>query len=245
MILHIPHSSTHIPKEYLDDYLLSAQDLQQEILTMTDHYTDELFDWPCDRAVFPVSRLLVDVERFEDDVQEPMAERGMGVLYEKTSELKPLRKALSTKRREELLSKYYRPHHKKLEMMVEYRLCKSEKALVIDCHSFNELARPYERYTGGQRADICLGTDSFHTPKELIELMKDFFTDRGYSLAVDDPFVGCLIPMKFYGKDKRVQGIMIELNRKLYMDESTGKKHPGFDKLKNDLENLRELLMFL
>ena len=50
--------------------------------------------------------------------------------------------------------------------------------------------------------------------------------------------------MNFYGKDTCVKGIMIELNRKFYMGESTGEKHSGFDKLKNDLEDLREFSIF-
>ena len=119
MVLHIPHSSTEIPREYLADYNLSLEDLSKEVQIMTDHFTDDLFDWPCDRAVFPVSRILVDAERFEQDYLEVMSKKGMGVLYEKTSDLKPLRPKLSYKRREELLEKYYRPHHKKLEMMVD------------------------------------------------------------------------------------------------------------------------------
>ena len=46
---------------------------------MTDHYTDELFHEPNDdvrRLLFPVSRLLVDPERFADDELEPMTAVG-------------------------------------------------------------------------------------------------------------------------------------------------------------------------
>ena len=53
---------------------------------MTDHFTDELFAGSSGtaRVVYPVSRLVVDPERFVDDAQETMVSRGMGVIYTKT-----------------------------------------------------------------------------------------------------------------------------------------------------------------
>ena len=44
LILHIPHSSTYIPNKIREQFCLSASELNGEILKMTDHYTDELFD---------------------------------------------------------------------------------------------------------------------------------------------------------------------------------------------------------
>ena len=58
-------------------------------MTMTDAYTDDLFGSHAgtdDSVVtFPVSRLVVDPERFLDDTLETMARCGMGVIYERTS----------------------------------------------------------------------------------------------------------------------------------------------------------------
>ena len=87
IVLHIPHASKKIPDEYFQYFTLSKKDLQFELLKMTDHFTDELFDVLGDnihQLKFPVSRLLVDVERFEKDELEPMSKDGMGCIYEKT-----------------------------------------------------------------------------------------------------------------------------------------------------------------
>ena len=47
---------------------------------------------------------------------------------------------------------------------------------------------------------------------------------------------------KFYQKDKRVQSIMIEIRRDLYMDEIAGKKSSNFEDIKNLMRKLiREL----
>ncbi len=52
---------------------------------MTDHYTDELFvstdNLNESALVFPVSRVLVDPERFRDDSREVMSKKGMGAIY--------------------------------------------------------------------------------------------------------------------------------------------------------------------
>jgi N-formylglutamate deformylase len=58
--------------------------LNAELSPMTDVYTDELFPWTsveAARPVFPVSRLVCDVERFPQDENELMADRGMGTIY--------------------------------------------------------------------------------------------------------------------------------------------------------------------
>lgn len=136
-IRHIPHSGTEIPALYREPFLLSDQGLDRERLRMTDWYTDELFAGRGGHdLVFPVSRLIVDVERFEDDEQEIMASRGMGVLYTTNHDQEPLRRKLTPEEREELLSRYYRPHHAALENLVDDALETSVHVLLIDCHSF-------------------------------------------------------------------------------------------------------------
>ena len=41
----------------------------------------------------------------------------------------------------------------------------------------------------------------------------------GYLTARDQPFSGTIMPMKHYRKDHRVQSLMIEINRWLYLGE--------------------------
>lgn len=65
---------------------------------MTDAFTDELFaptSFEAARVIFPISRLVCDVERFPDDADEPMALQGMGAVYVKTTNGEPLREHLT------------------------------------------------------------------------------------------------------------------------------------------------------
>ena len=41
----------------------------------------------------------------------------------------------------------------------------------------------------------------------------------GYSTAQDQPFSGTIVSMNHYRKDERVQSLMIEINRWLYLGE--------------------------
>ena len=43
MILHLPHASTLIPEDLRDEFLLSDEDLQEELNRITDHATDQIF----------------------------------------------------------------------------------------------------------------------------------------------------------------------------------------------------------
>ena len=101
--------------------------------------------------------------------------------------------------------------------------------LILDLHSFPSTPLPFEFSQTFPRPDICVGTDDFHTSKALIEFTKNFFENQGLSVKLDDPFSGSIVPRRYYRKTPEVQSIMIEINRALYMDETSGKKAAGFD----------------
>jgi N-formylglutamate amidohydrolase len=37
-------------------------------------------------------------------------------------------------------------------------------------------------------------------------------------VELNNPYSGCIIPSEFYETEKNVKGIMIEINKRLYMD---------------------------
>ena len=192
---------------------------------MTDHLTGRLFGLdPADERVIrsPVSRLVVDVERFPEDRDEPMAARGMGAIYQKTSEGRPLRRPITGRERQALLERWYWPHHRRLDDAVKTALARTGQCLLIDCHSFPSEPLPYETDQNPDRPDICLGTDEFHTPPELLEAAIGAFQWEGFNVAVDRPFSGALVPMSRHRRDRRVGALMVEVNRGLYVDERTG-----------------------
>ena len=230
LILHVPHASTKLPNK--KGFLLEATLLEKEILKLTDWYTDDLFtlyDSIVVKADF--SRIFCDVERFADDSIEPMAKLGMGVIYQRTDDDLILRE-VTQELRLEILNAFYWPHHNKLNRAVDSQLKSVGKAVIVDCHSFPKVPLKKALDQTVNRPDFNIGTDKFHTPNYLIELSIDFFKDKGFSLGVDWPYSGSIVPLKHYQQSKNVESIMLEVNRALYLTGDGNQKSCDYLKIK-------------
>jgi N-formylglutamate amidohydrolase len=90
--------------------------------------------------------------------------------------------------------------------------------------------------------EIGVGTQAGHTSPELLALAEGFFRAHGFVVGVNLPFSGTMVPNRFFGQDPRVQSIMIEVRRDLYMHEATGEKHAGFARIQSILSDFRTKL---
>lgn len=241
VVLHIPHASTLIPPEVRDTFVISESDMQQELLRLTDAFTDNLFTDKIPEApaiIHHVSRFVVDPERFDDDARESMSRQGMGAVYTRTTQGTPLRRALSAAERQHLIDTYYAPHHSALTQAVQAVLDRHGTCLIFDCHSFPSHPLPCDIDQHIPRADICLGTDVYHTPDWLFEALVERFQQAGYTVEKNRPYSGTMVPLPFYAVNPQVLSILIELNRRLYMDEQTGHPHRGYTVLERLLAQI-------
>jgi N-formylglutamate deformylase len=222
--------------------MLSDGQLADEILKLTDWFTDELFGCKTKEGdtviVFPVSRLVVDPERFLDDKEEPMAKVGMGVVYTKSSTGSALRGKLTTEEHKLLIDTYYFPHHKRLSDAVDEELRRTGRAVIVDCHSFPSKPLPYEHDQNPERPDICIGADEFHTPEWILQAVESCCHTEGLSFAVNRPFAGSIVPLEHFRTNNNVLTIMIEINRKQYMNEKTGERSHSFDSCRQRVERM-------
>jgi N-formylglutamate amidohydrolase len=234
VILHVPHSSADVPADLRPRLLLDDEELGRELRLMTDWHTDELFALPAHTAVtvrFPISRLIVDAERFEDPEAEVMEAVGMGAVYTRTSRGFRLRdEAEAARDREALLARYYRPHHAALEAATAAALAAHGRCLIIDCHSFPSRPLPYElkasadRWKVVHRPAVCIGTDmtlppnapfahpGMHTPPWLRERAAEAFGEmlsRWPGGATPDPASAAHEPAA-EGPGKAVAGIAFD-----------------------------------
>jgi N-formylglutamate amidohydrolase len=208
--------------------------LAHELLVMTDWYTDELYALPHSQAVpvrFPISRLVLDPERFLDDTKEPMASRGMGVIYTRTADGIRLREPPSPSERGELIARYYRPHHAALSAALNAALKDHGACLLVDCHSFASRPLKCDLDQAYDRPDVCLGTDRVHTPTWLIDAARDLFVEAGLGVAIDRPFSGTIVPAGHSDRPGSIYAMMVELNRRLYMNEQTGDRLSDFPRI--------------
>jgi len=231
VLIHVPHSSTFIPSDELQYFV--TENLKREIICMTDHYCDDLFNCQHEMVRFPLSRLICDVERFRDDSLELMSQKGMGAVYTKCSD-GSLLKSIPDAHRDFILKNYYDDHHLQLEAAVRLRLEQFGKCILIDGHSFPATPLPYEFDQNQERSDICIGTDEYHTPDYLSQTLINEFRKKGYSVSLNTPFSGSMVPNAFYRQEKKVESVMIEINRRLYMDCNANKSQ-DYLKIRRDI----------
>jgi len=239
IVLHVPHASRVIPPEVREGIVLSDARLSHELDVMTDSHTDTIAERAAVLAqgqahvvAAPVSRLVVDVERFMDGT-EPMEAVGMGPVYTRTHDRQVLRESVDRT----LLERHFHPHSRAVADAVTRALEEHGSALVVDVHSYPSRRLPYEMVgDDAPRPEICLGTDSFHTPEWLLEAARAAF--GGFDLALDRPFAGTYVPLERYHCDPRLRAIMIEIRRDVYMDEATLAPHAGLDAVVRSLAAL-------
>ena len=247
LVLHIPHAGTAIPSAVLDQFL-SVEQIHQTVFDLTDWYTNELFQIPgCPRVETPISRVVVDTERYEEDALESAARFGQGVIYTHShSDMpsrsrvgKPLRRTINEQERYDLLAQYYTPWHLKLKHCVVQQRNRFGYCVIIDCHSFPSIPLPTEVSSQDPRPDICIGTSPSNTPAWLEDSVRNGFHKLGYRCASNAPFSGSIVPSEFEG-DPNVISVMIEINRDLYLEPeaSSTRYNVSHKSVLNRFENL-------
>lgn len=128
--------------------------------------------------------------------------------------------------------------------MVEEKLKHYGKCVIIDCHSFSDTMV----YTGVESInmpDICVGADKFHTPNYIVDEIVKLCRDVGYVTHVNSPFSGSLVPLSQYNKNENVISVMLEINKRLYVDD-LGNKNSSFESVKqlcSEIISVIELLV--
>jgi N-formylglutamate amidohydrolase len=239
VVLHVPHASRDLPPAARESLLIGADELEEELDHLTDAYTDEIALRAASQASrrpwvlrHRWSRLAVDPERFPDE-REEMRAVGMGAVYthgwagRKLRDEDPVRDATA-------LQTHFGPYAAAVKDLVADRLAVCGRAVIVDVHSYSTLPLPYEMHGASPRPAVCLGTDRYHTPPDLISAAEAAFVD----VALDTPFAGCYVPLDFYGREPAVTALMIEIRRDGYMIEPGGPPTSGLSVLASRLATL-------
>lgn len=234
LFVHVPHASRVIPSDIRPDILLTDAELEIELERITDHDVDVLFEPVVAlngvMLVNSYSRWVVDPERFRADEEEPAAAFGAGAVYSKTCDGTLLRDPDRYPiLREELLQRYYDPYAAAVQACVQEMLARFGLCLIIDAHSYPQAPLPWEQSPAGDRPQIDIGTDPFHTPTDLLDLLRSEVRASGYSVALNSPFAGTYVPTAFHQREGRVKSVMIEVRRDVYRDCSEARRRETFD----------------
>jgi N-formylglutamate deformylase len=206
VLLHVPHAGTYLPAWVRAHLLLDDAALAAEVAALTDHRTDALALAAADRAavrpwvvVNPVSRFVVDVERFPDE-REEMAAVGMGAVYTRGTRGQRIRPD-DPVHAEALLAAYFRPWGEAVAGLLA--------AVLLDVHSYPRDPLPYERHADGPRPQVCLGTDPVHTPSWLVAAAESAFA--AFEVGLDSPFSGAYVP-----EGATAAALMLEIRRDVH-----------------------------
>ena len=216
VIVHAPHTSLHIPAYVRAELLLDDEGLRDELAAMTDagvaEVLDHLDDLPAEVrpaiVAATMSRLVFDPERFPDG--DTMEAVGMGLVYTRRADGTPLRSNLTSER-----VAWYRAQHQayteSLERVVDAAIERFGTAVILDLHSYPKDPLGYED-PSRPRPEVCIGTDSSHTPTWLLETAESTLSDR-FEVSVDSPFAGAYVPGRFYRTGPMVHSVMLEFRR--------------------------------
>ena len=67
---------------------------------------------------------------------------------------------------------------------------------------------------------LCKETENYHAPDKLVNEIISIASKYSIKTALNSPFAGTLVPLKHFGKEPRVNSVMLEIRRDQYMDES-------------------------
>ena len=215
-VFHVPHDGVEFPKELMESVCISKEEFVRYHEIMRDSHMADLIPYEyvpeCEAAVFNISRLLCDVERFLGP-EEVMERYGMGFCYEQAYDGTKIKNVTENLKKKTL--KYYQKHHALID-----RLCsRYSRILFIDLHSYSDeiVMKDFLRLDM-DTPDVCIGTDPDYTPPELTGIVQKHFERNSYTTAINYPYSGCFIPDAVMKKkiDCDCAAIMIEINRRIF-----------------------------
>ena len=233
-VFHVPHNGRDFPPELMEsvcvpeDVFFRYHGIMQD--TDISLAVPEAYRGGDMCIVFPVSRLLCDVERFTGP-EEVMERYGMGFCYERAYDGTVIKRVTEDVKIKTL--EYYRKHHERMN----YVCGRHPGILLVDLHSYSDEIIPGRRQDM-RMPDLCIGTDPVYTPPELAGIVRKRFSEAGFSISVNDPYSGCFVPGAVLSGKSRCDciSIMLEFHKRTYCDEN-GNSVP------RKLDEIRKILL--
>ena len=240
-----PHSGRRDPARFLDQSRLDGLAIRRS----EDHYVEELFgaapDFGAPLLLAHFPRAFVDVNRepYELDPRmffEPVPSfaninsvrvaGGLGTIPRIVAEnMEIYARRLPVAEALERIEAVYKPYHACLRKLIARTHARFGFGVLIDCHSMPGNIRIAG---SGIRPDFIIG-DRYGTSAsaELSQAALEFLEGLGFVAVRNKPYAGGFIT-EHYGRPARgLHAVQIEVNRALYVDETTLAKRGDFGAL--------------
>ncbi len=258
LVLDSPHSGRDFPADF--DAAVSEFDLREG----EDCFVDELYQPAADlgvpllAALFP--RTYVDPNRGRGDIDLELIDGGKWPHEYAPSGKHRIGKALIWRTLEdgrpiygrklavdEVLGRIERchaPYHRRLRETLDATYQRFGVVYHINCHSMPAVGGQMgEGGEGTPRAEFVLGDrDGTSCDPAFTEFVRATLAAMGYQVAVNDPYKGVELVRAYSRPGARRHSLQLEINKKLYMNESTRERHEGFAPLQANLTRLVEAI---
>lgn len=239
-------SSPHSGRDYPDEFLATSILTPLQIRSSEDAFVDELFAGapqagaPLLAARMP--RACLDLNRASDDLDpvliagtsrrflNPRIAAGLGVIPRVVGEGRMIRLGkLTLNEAQQRIDAYWHPYHARLRSLIADARRRFGTAILYDCHSMPHDALHAAPMVGGRRPEIVLG-DRFGASCEraLVEAAAAIFVGAGFVVARNAPFAGGYITQTYGRPQQGIHALQIEIDRSLYMDESSVTRSENF-----------------
>jgi N-formylglutamate amidohydrolase len=259
VVLDSPHSGVEFPADF--DAAVSEFDLRDG----EDCFVDELYLPAVERGIPLLAarcpRTYLDPNRHRGDIDLELIEGGAWPHVYLPSGKARIGKALiwrtlddgrsiydrklSVVEVQQRIERFHAPYHRALAQLLEVAVAEHGAVFHLNCHSMNSVAgRMGEGGEGSARADFVLGDREGTTcDPAFTDLVRATLAALGYDVRVNDPYKGVELVRAYSDPGRGRHSLQVEINKRLYMDEATRRKHAGFASLQRDLQHMLEAIV--
>ncbi|HSV77650.1 MAG TPA: N-formylglutamate amidohydrolase [Ramlibacter sp.] len=262
LVLDSPHSGVLYPGDFGHACALAV--LRQA----EDTHVEKLYDFAPAlgvawiEALFPRSYIDVNRNTTELDVtliDEPWADAietdpaalakvrlGKGLIWRMTDDGEPIySRKLSADEVRRRIDHCWRPYHAAVAEAIEAAHARHGYSIHLNCHSMPAVAGAYAtNFPGLVHADFVIGDrDGTTTHPALSQRVCELLRGFGYDVSYNHPYKGVELVRRYGEPGRQRHSIQVEVNRKLYMDETSLQLHAGFERLHGHLRQLVEQLL--
>lgn len=161
------------------------------------------------------------IDGLEGRTASPRAGAGYGVIPRLTGDGRPLYdRRLGREEAAARIARAHAPYHAALERLMREAHARHGEAVLIDWHSMP--ARAAQGAGGARGPDVVLGDrHGAACAADLTRRLRQAFEALGWRVALNQPYSGGWTTQRWGRPAEGFHAVQIELNRALYLDEST------------------------
>lgn len=257
LVIDVSRSGRRYPVEFRPDAPFAA------VHSRISMYVDELLA-PAPEvgatllcAEFPIT--VIDPNRARDDLDPALIDgewphelhptdqslkNGAGLIHSVGADKIPLYKArLSVLQVAQRIERFYEPYHAELARILASAREMHGRVFHLSFHCMSSTDPKNPQGAQAARPDICLGDrDGTTCDPAFRAFVAEHFRDLGYGVSINSPFKGSEIMRRYGSPAIGTHSLQVELCKRLFMDEASGERNSGFERLRRELREVVHLV---